>query len=303
MTTLYLDRRDLSLSLEGRALALYADGERQGTVPLHLLERVVMRSSVQIQSSLLARLADAGVGMLAFGGRNASKIATMQGRAHIERAQARIAVAAILPVETLRGIEGAAAAAYFKAFTRLFPDSLEFTGRNRRPPRDPVNAVLSLGYTLLHFEAVRACYVAGLDPIIGYFHELDFARESLASDLIEPLRPKVDAWAWELFRDRHLREDHFAREGDACLLGKAGRQHFFGGFEALARPTRRLLRRFVGKLAAGLVQAGTTTAGAILGIWSRARGRRSTASWVSSEESSMTAKTTSGSTRCPVGCR
>ncbi|MEA3274003.1 MAG: CRISPR-associated endonuclease Cas1 [Pseudomonadota bacterium] len=316
MTTLYLDRRDLSLRLEGRALVLYADGQRQGTVPLHLLERVVMRSAVQIESSLLARLADAGIGVLVFGGRNASKLATVQGRAHndgarrigqyrryddagwrrqwsrrlvlgklkgqalllrsaveerpdlrlplrealaqIEQARTRVTASEILAVGTLRGMEGAAAAAYFKGFTLLFPASLEFKGRNRRPPRDPVNSVLSLGYTLLHFEAVRACYTAGLDPIIGYFHELDFGRESLAADLIEPLRPRIDAWAWEQFRNRHLREEQFNRDGDACLLGKAGRQHFFGGFEALARPLRRLLRRFAGKLAATLAAAGKT---------------------------------------------
>ena len=96
-------------------------------------------------------------------------------------------------MERLRGIEGAAAAAYFQGFTRLFPPSLEFTGRNRRPPRDPVNAVLSLSYTPLHFEAVQAVCAAGLDPLIGFYHELVFGRESLASDLIEPLWPKVDA--------------------------------------------------------------------------------------------------------------
>lgn len=313
MSTLYLDRRDLSLKLEGRTLALYADGRRQGTVPLHLLERVVMRSAVALESSLLARLADAGVGVLIFGGINGSKLATVHGPSHndgarrigqyrryddpiwrrdwsrrlvrrklkgqarllqralIERpdqrhaitqaltqlSEARIRIAAEpeLAIDRLRGIEGAAAAAYFAALTQLFPEGLDFTGRNRRPPRDPVNAALSLGYTLLHFEAVRACHGAGLDPIIGYFHELNFGRESLACDLIEPQRPKVDTWVWEQFRTRNLRADHFVQEGGACLLGKAGRQHFYRAFEPFMRPLRRLLRRFAGKLAAGLAEA------------------------------------------------
>jgi CRISPR-associated protein Cas1 len=170
-------------------------------------------------------------------------------------ARTRIAAEPELGIERLRGIEGAAAAAYFGALVHLFPDGLDFTGRNRRPPRDPVNAALSLGYTLLHFEAVRACHWAGLDPIIGYFHELDFGRESLASDLIEPQRPRVDAWVWEQFRTRNLRADHFTREGDACLLGKTGRQHFYRDFEPFMRPLRRLLRRFADKLAAGLAEA------------------------------------------------
>ena len=314
MSTLYLDRRGLSLRLEGRALALYADHERQGTVPLHLLERVVMRSAVELESSLLARLADAGIGVLIFGGRHASKQALVLPRAgndgarrvgqycrygdaawrrawserlvlgklkgqlrllrralgerpdlrhplvegleQIERDRARILADGSLSIASLRGIEGAAAAAYFKGFARMLPESLGFTGRNRRPPRDPANAVLSLGYTLLHFEAVRACHGAGLDPMIGFFHELEFGRESLAADLIEPLRPRVDAWAWDQFRHQVLRVDDFRREGDACLLGKNGRQRFYGEFEALARPLRRLLRRFTARLASGLAQAG-----------------------------------------------
>ncbi len=315
MTTLYLDRRDLELKLEGQSLAIYAADTRQTTVPLHLLERVVMRSSVTLQSGLLARLADGGVGVLVFGGWNGSKLASIQGSSHndgarrigqyrryddpawrrrwsqrlvlakvqgqsrlIQRAltqrpdlrrpltetQDRLKAARLrirgepdLSIDSLRGIEGAAAVAYFSGLAELMPESLGFKGRNRQPPRDPVNATLSLGYTLLHYDAVRACQVFGLDPVIGYFHELAFGRESLASDLIEPLRPKLDAWAWEQFRTRHLTNDHFTHEGDACLLGKAGRQHFFRAYEPFARPVRRLLRRFAGKLATHLSEAGS----------------------------------------------
>jgi CRISPR-associated protein Cas1 len=314
MSTLYLDRRDLSLKLEGRALAVYADGERHGTVPVHLLERVVMRSDVHIGSSLLARLADQGIGVLLFGGHHGSKLAVVHGRSHndatrrigqyrryddaewrgqwsrrlvlgklkgqkrllsralgerpdlrhplniglqgLEQARARILAEPDLGLNSLRGIEGAAAVAYFKGYTRLFPDELAFHGRNRRPPRDPVNAVLSLGYTLLHFEAVRACHAAGLDPLIGFFHEIEFGRDSLACDLVEPLRPRMDAWAWEEFRSRNLRAEHFNHEGGGCLLGKGGREHFFRDFEALARPLRRLLRRFASRLAKSMAEAG-----------------------------------------------
>ena len=161
-----------------------------------------------------------------------------------------------LGVGQLRGIEGAAAAGFFQGYTQLFAPTLTFSGRNRRPPRDPVNAALSLGYTLLHAEAVHAAHTAGLDPMIGFFHELDFGRASLASDLIEPLRPQVDQWVWDSFRSEWLRPEHFGREGDACLLGKAGREHFFSAYERFARPRRRLLRRWCGKLAGGLAELG-----------------------------------------------
>ncbi|MBU1664742.1 MAG: CRISPR-associated endonuclease Cas1 [Gammaproteobacteria bacterium] len=148
-----------------------------------------------------------------------------------------------LAIASLRGLEGAAARAYFQGLAALFPPALEFNGRNRRPPRDPVNACLSLGYTLLHFDAVRACHLAGLDPLLGFYHRPSFGRESLASDLIEPLRPHLDRQVWHLFRDRTLRDDHFSRDGQACLLGKAGRAAFYQDYETHAAATRRLLLR------------------------------------------------------------
>jgi len=160
--------------------------------------------------------------------------------AGLERARAHAAVAREIPA--LLGIEGAAAAAYFGGLGALFPDSLEFHGRNRRPPRDPVNACLSLGYTLLHFDAARAAHAAGLDPLIGFFHEPAYGRDSLAADLIEPLRPHVDGWARALFRERGLRSEHFVRDKGACLLDKRGRERFYAAYEPLGRGLRRLLR-------------------------------------------------------------
>ncbi|MCP5197802.1 MAG: CRISPR-associated endonuclease Cas1 [Gammaproteobacteria bacterium] len=145
--------------------------------------------------------------------------------------------------DTVLGLEGAGAAAHYAALTALFPPSLRFTGRNRRPPRDPVNACLSLGYTLLHCEAVRAAYGAGLDPLLGFFHEPAYGRESLACDLIEPLRPRLDGWVWHLFRERRLRENDFVLDKGACLLAKAGRQTFYAGYESWIPPLRRYLRR------------------------------------------------------------
>jgi CRISPR-associated protein Cas1 len=161
-----------------------------------------------------------------------------------------------LPIASLRGVEGAAAAAYYRGLTSLFPDHLGFRGRNRRPPRDPVNACLSLGYTLLHFEAVRAAHAAGLDPLIGFYHRPAFGRESLACDLIEPLRPQVDRWVWQLFRTRRLRAEHFAHDKGACLLHKAGREAFYIEYERLAQLPRRALRRQCAAIARSFRKAG-----------------------------------------------
>ena len=143
----------------------------------------------------------------------------------------------------LLGVEGAAAAAYFSGFRELFPPSVEFGGRNRRPPRDPVNACLSLGYTLLHGDAVLACHAAGLDTMLGLYHEPAYGRESLACDVIEPLRPHVDGWVWGLFRDRVLADRDFSRDNGAVLLGKTARKRFYERFNPLGAALRRLLRR------------------------------------------------------------
>lgn len=160
----------------------------------------------------------------------------------------------------IRGLEGAAAAAYFSGYTQLFPPSLEFTGRNRRPPRDPVNACLSLAYTLLHADAVLALHAAGLDPMLGFYHEQAFGRDSLACDFVEPLRPRVDGWIRELFRARRLRGEYFSIDKGACLLNKTGRRIFYAEWETCAPALRRALRRG-GQLLAGILVDNSTTTG------------------------------------------
>ncbi len=144
-------------------------------------------------------------------------------------------------IGSLRGLEGAAAAAYFEALAEILPESLHFSGRNRQPPRDPVNAVLSLTYTLLHAEAVLALYGTGLDPFIGFYHSLDFGRESLACDLMEALRPQADRFVLALFRQETLSADDFSKTDGACLLGKAGRSRYYAAYESQAESFRRQL--------------------------------------------------------------
>lgn len=149
-----------------------------------------------------------------------------------------------LTVESLRGLEGAAAAAYFPAYFAAFPPSLGARNRKRRPPPDPVNATLSLAYTLLASIAVRACWIVGLDPAVGFLHGLSHGRASMACDLMEPWRPAVDVWVWQQFQSRDLRAEHFGTDGSgACLLGKAGRSHFYRAFEPVGRHLERAMRR------------------------------------------------------------
>jgi CRISPR-associated protein Cas1 len=145
-------------------------------------------------------------------------------------------------LESILGIEGAAGAAYFKALAQVFAPSLHFRGRNRRPPRDPVNATLSLGYTLLYHAALEAILAAGLEPTYGFLHEPSPGRASLACDLMEPFRPLVDWEIWMMWQNRTVRPESFAINQGACLLGKAGRRSFYSAFEEPMDQIRRKLR-------------------------------------------------------------
>jgi CRISPR-associated protein Cas1 len=118
-------------------------------------------------------------------------------------------------METLRGLEGAGTAAYFTAFPNLIQnDAFSFNGRNRRPPKDPVNAMLSFVYTLLTNEVLSAVNVCGLDPYLGALHEIAYGRPSLACDLVEEYRAFLgDRLVLGLINRRLVRPDDFILRG------------------------------------------------------------------------------------------
>lgn len=131
-------------------------------------------------------------------------------------------------LDALRGLEGLGARTYFMALGALLrpgpQGSFDWEGRNRRPPRDPVNAVLGFGYALLAKECTLACLKAGLDPHVGFLHEVRHGRPSLALDLMEAFRPVVvDAVLLRLVNEGRLNESHFERAGQACGLNAQGR--------------------------------------------------------------------------------
>ena len=309
MTSLYVDRRGITLKVDGEALVFYENNARVGTVPLAPLSRVFLRGDVTLSSSLLGKLGARGIGVVVLSGRKAEPTMLL-GRPHNDaarrvaqyrlsqdsafclrfgqtlveaklRSQAAFlaerrdeeprsryllthslrrlenAIAGVnqqASVGSLRGLEGAGAAAYFEAYGDLLPERLGFSVRNRRPPKDPVNAALSLGYTLLHAETVLALYGAGFDPFIGFYHTLDFGRESLACDVVEPLRVEVDRHMLHLFRSEKLRADDFSKVDGGCWLGKAGRARFYAEWESLAERLRKRLAQSSRDLVAALGQ-------------------------------------------------
>jgi len=113
-------------------------------------------------------------------------------------------------VNSLMGAEGIATAAYFRCFGQMFRKDLIFTQRTRRPPKDPVNAILSLGYTMITNEILGLVIAHGLDPYIGFLHGIVYGRPSLALDLVEEFRhPIIDRLTLNLFNNELLTQDDF----------------------------------------------------------------------------------------------
>jgi CRISPR-associated protein Cas1 len=145
-------------------------------------------------------------------------------------------------LEELLGIEGNAARLYFGDFAGMMktdeegdarPLPFEMDGRNRRPPRDPVNAMLSLGYSLLAKDLTVACYAVGFDPYVGFYHQARFGRPALALDLMEPFRPLiVDSAVLTAVNTGMVTERDFVRAGGSVALTAAGRKAFFRAYEA-----------------------------------------------------------------------
>lgn len=112
-------------------------------------------------------------------------------------------------IEQLMGTEGAAARTYFSALGKMILGEYVFTGRVKHPPPDPVNALLSFGYTLVFNEIMSLLDGLGFDPYLGFFHDVRYGRASLASDLVEEFRASVDRFTLFLINNRVITKDDF----------------------------------------------------------------------------------------------
>jgi CRISPR-associated protein Cas1 len=135
----------------------------------------------------------------------------------------------------LLGIEGKAAAVYFEQFESMLKQredwKFDWRGRNRRPPRDPVNALLSLGYSMLAKELTGVCHAVGLDPFLGFMHQPRYGRPALALDLMEEFRPlTADSVAISLINRGELGPEDFIRSANGTFLNEAGRKRFWEGW-------------------------------------------------------------------------
>lgn len=153
--------------------------------------------------------------------------------------------------EELLGIEGAAASQYFQQFSgmvkveddlpgiqtqrqdaRQAAFNFNFSNRNRRPPTDPVNAMLSLAYSLLAKDCTLAALAVGFDPYLGFYHQPRFGRPALGLDLMEEFRPLIaESTVLSCINHRVVTEKDFVRAGQAVNLTAPGRKRFFQTYE------------------------------------------------------------------------
>ncbi len=141
-------------------------------------------------------------------------------------------------LDELRGHEGNAAAIYFRHFAGMFKEGVkeiaarfDANGRQRRPPPDPINAVLSFAYSMLTHECTAACRLASLEPTLAALHATRPGRPAMALDLMEPFRPLIaDSVAVSGFNRAELVEGHFLNTDAGCALTDAGRKAFFSAY-------------------------------------------------------------------------
>jgi len=280
MHTVVIDEPGIALTRERQTLLVHDKQGLRRRIPFSQMDGLLLSSKVQLDSSLLCHLSEAGIPVTALPARKgracvmaappgatarrrrdqyraaidplrrlalarcfvAQRLKGQQAvlrllarrrpqhrRALIQAASilraSRNKVASATNLERLRGLEGRATRAYFHAWGRCLPASAGFTGRNRRPPRDPANAVLSYLSTILVREAETVCHEVGLDPMQGYLHEADWNRPALACDLMEVGRHRVELMIQTLFSEELLRADQFSEAGQkGCRMNPSARR-------------------------------------------------------------------------------
>lgn len=165
------------------------------------------------------------------------EIKTMKQLEHrVQRAQ---------KIDELMGIEGMAARTYFSGLSALVRPEFAFEGRNRQPPRDAFNAMLSLGYTLLMYEIYAEIENRGMNPYIGFCHQLHSGHPALASDLMEEWRAVVvDSVVMSLVQGNEIQPEHFEpdEETGGILLTAQGMRIFIRKMEGKFESTSKYLK-------------------------------------------------------------
>jgi CRISPR-associated protein Cas1 len=135
-------------------------------------------------------------------------------------------------VPSIRGVEGYSSSIYFCAFRKMLREGFEFLGRDKRPPPDPINALLSLGYTLITNEIASILFALGFDLYIGYYHGINYGRPSLALDMVEEFRHSIiDSFILYLVNKRIVSPDDFEEDEEGIFLKPQTLKEFLKAYD------------------------------------------------------------------------
>ena len=123
----------------------------------------------------------------------------------------------------IMGLEGTAGRAYFQCLSKILPEKYQFSGRSRRPAKDPFNAVLNYCYGILYSQVEKACILSGLDPYVGFLHTDNYNKKSMVFDLIEPFRIFAEQTAVYLFTGKKMKDEYFDAAENAVSLNTNGK--------------------------------------------------------------------------------
>src|SRR6266567_1429654 len=253
MATLYLnEQQSIVKKRDGYLIVQYPPPDkRKIEVPLIKVTQVVISGDITLTTPAVHTLLEAGIEICYlsmyghFRGRLSPPVAKnllLRSNRQLQDSEVADATATIqriireIPrastVGSLLGYEGNGSAAYFGVFGKLLRDPMTFSRRRRRPPKDPVNALLSLGYTLLLHQVSSAIQVVGFDPYAGYLHQPRYGRPALALDLMEEFRPIIaDSVVLNIINHRILTEQDFQEELGVVHLKAEARKKFYAKFE------------------------------------------------------------------------
>jgi len=261
-----IDHKETQLSIQNQALIIRTPEQKRQSLPLYVIDTLIIYGNPQISANLFRQLAEhnitvallpaRGKGSPAWTGASLSTSAQWrlhqyncyqdpECRHHIattllqQKLKAQNHTLSYLQAPTLQassppntlsqllGYEGHLAKQYFQTLSQYLDPIWQFKGRNRRPPQDPYNALISLGYTLITTEINNAVQASGLDPWLGFYHETYPARPALSLDLIEPLRPQIDLWSLMLLEQYFTPEDFTYSPSEGCRLNKSARKIYY----------------------------------------------------------------------------
>lgn len=230
LNTLFITGENAFLLLDGETVCVEINKKKAGQFPLHTLESIVCFTYNGATPAFMGACAKRGIHLAFF-----NPFGKFLCRAQY-LTNAMVKIKQEEDLESLRGIEGECASVYFGAFDELILNQKEafyFRGRNKRPPMDNVNAMLSFGYTLLANDCAGALEGAGLDSYVGFLHRDRPGRRSLALDLMEEMRAVlVDRFVLTLINNRQIRQEHFRTSGSGAIeFTDDGRKKFITAWQ------------------------------------------------------------------------